>query len=106
MLWCAGYFATFWTTTGQTPGDRVMQIRVTRPDGSRLHVVRAIGRVGATFLAALPLFAGFVPIVLTERRRGMHDWLADTIVTRAPATIDAARAYARRDVRASRRRPG
>src|SRR3954466_301119 len=24
LLWTIGYFVTFWSTTGQTPGDRVM----------------------------------------------------------------------------------
>src|SRR3954453_15644997 len=27
-LWAAGYFIFFWSTTGQTPGNRVMRIRV------------------------------------------------------------------------------
>src|SRR5690349_20445502 len=26
--WAAGYFVFFWSTTGQTPGDRIMRIRV------------------------------------------------------------------------------
>ena len=84
LIWCVAYFATFWATTGQTPGDRVMQIRVTRGDGSRVHGIRAIVRVAATVAAAIPLFAGFVPIVLTERRRGLPDWVADTVVIRTP----------------------
>ena len=28
VVWTIGYFATFWSTTGQTPGDRLMRIRV------------------------------------------------------------------------------
>jgi uncharacterized RDD family membrane protein YckC len=85
--WCIAYWATFWATTGQTPGSRVMRIRVTRPDGSALRGGRATLRVGATVLAALPLLAGFVPILLNRRRRGLHDWLADTVVTRAPPAV-------------------
>src|SRR3954467_5892304 len=27
-LWAAGYFVFFWSTTGQTPGNRLMEIRV------------------------------------------------------------------------------
>jgi uncharacterized RDD family membrane protein YckC len=88
-LWSIAYYATFWATTGQTPGDRVMHIRVTRADGSRLHALRAIARVGATLLAALPLFAGFLPIALTERRRGLNDWLVDTVVTHVPPEMPA-----------------
>jgi hypothetical protein len=39
-------------------------------------MVRVVGVV----LAALPLFAGFVPVLFTDRRRGLADWLADTVV--------------------------
>jgi uncharacterized RDD family membrane protein YckC len=35
-------------------------------------------------LAALPLFAGFLPILLDDRRRGAHDMLAGTVVVPAP----------------------
>jgi uncharacterized RDD family membrane protein YckC len=42
-------------------------------------------RVAGLVLAALPLFAGFIPILLNERRRGFADWLADTVVVRAAA---------------------
>jgi len=82
-VWCIAYFTVFWSTTGQTPGDRVMHIRITRPDGARLHAVRAMLRLGGTVLAAIPLFAGFVPILVNERRRAFNDWLADTVVTNA-----------------------
>ena len=27
FLWCIAYWATFWATTGQTPGDRVMHLK-------------------------------------------------------------------------------
>lgn len=87
VLWAVGYFAVFWSTTGQTPGSRVMHIRVTRPDGARLHWLRAAARVGTTILAALPLFAGFVPVLLTRRRRGLNDMLADTVVTQAETLV-------------------
>jgi uncharacterized RDD family membrane protein YckC len=83
LLWVIAYFATFWATTGQTPGNRVMRIRVMRPSGARVHAWRAMVRVGGVVLAALPLFAGFLPILFTERRRGLADWLADTVVVNA-----------------------
>jgi uncharacterized RDD family membrane protein YckC len=90
--WCVLYWTTFWTTTGQTPGDRVMHIRVTSADGSRLHVVRAVIRLGGIVAAAIPFFAGFVPIMLTDRRRGLQDWLADTVViSDEPAATDRER---------------
>ena len=80
FVWVAAYFVTFWATTGQTPGNRVMRIRVTRSSGARLHLWRAIVRLVGVVLATIPLFAGFLPILFTDRRRGLADWLADTVV--------------------------
>lgn len=86
VLWTVGYFVVFWSTTGQTPGNRLMQIRVCLEDGERLKPRRALLRFGALVLAALPLFAGFLPVLTDSRRRGVHDMLAHTIVVRAPQT--------------------
>jgi uncharacterized RDD family membrane protein YckC len=83
FIWVIAYFATFWATTGQTPGNRLMRIRVTRSSGERLHMVRAIVRVAGVMVAAIPLFAGFVPILFTDRRRGFADWLVDSVVVNA-----------------------
>lgn len=90
IAWSAGYFVVFWSTTGQTPGGRVMQIRVVAPDGSPLRPGRGIVRCIGLVLAALPLFAGFVPILFNRRRRGLQDWLAPSVVIRAPQMSFAA----------------
>ena len=82
-LWTIGYFVAFWTTTGQTPGDHVLQIKVLRADGSRLLPRHAIVRLVGVVLSA-PLLIGFLPILVSERRRGLHDWLAGTVVRAAP----------------------
>jgi uncharacterized RDD family membrane protein YckC len=101
------YFVIFWTTTGQTPGARVMQIRVVSVDGAhvkpRWSVVRCVG----VLLAALPLFAGFVPILVTSRRRGFQDWLARTVVVEAPglSIAEVSRAKQRAIREASRQPP-
>jgi uncharacterized RDD family membrane protein YckC len=83
VVWSVAYFATFWTTTGQTPGNRAMRIRVEREDGERLRlrhtVLRLIGIV-----VSLPLLWGFAPILVSERRRGVPDMLAGTVVVAAP----------------------
>ena len=52
---------------------------------------RALFRFGALVLAALPFFLGFLPILLTERRRGLQDMLARTVVVDAPDLPDAPR---------------
>jgi uncharacterized RDD family membrane protein YckC len=74
------YFVAFWSTTGQTPGMRLMQLRVTtRSDGS-LRVVRSLVRLVGLALAIIPLFAGFLPVLVDRRRRALQDFVAGTVV--------------------------
>jgi uncharacterized RDD family membrane protein YckC len=84
LLWMVGYFVTFWTTTGQTPGDRLLRIRVLPASGGTMPPRRAVLRFVALTLAAIPLFAGFLLILVDDRRRGLHDVIARTIVVEAP----------------------
>jgi len=91
VLWVIAYFVTFWSTTGQTPGNRVMRLRVCDGAGRRLIPRRALLRFGGLTLAAVPLFAGFLPILVDNRRRGVHDMLARTVVVDAPREPAAAR---------------
>ena len=91
VVWTVAYFTLFWASTGQTPGNRVMEIRVVTADGGMLKPRRALFRFGALVLAALPFFLGFLPILLTERRRGLQDMLARTVVVDAPDLPDPPR---------------
>jgi uncharacterized RDD family membrane protein YckC len=79
-LLVGGYFVLFWTTTGQTPGMRMMRLRVVTYRGERVHFVRALIRLGGLVLAIIPLFAGFLPVLVDARRRALQDWLARTVV--------------------------
>ncbi|MCW2952218.1 MAG: domain containing protein [Conexibacter sp.] len=84
VLWTIGYFAAFWSTTGQTPGSRLMQIRVRDAGGGeRVPLRRALVRFAGVVLSAIPLGAGFAPILLNDRRRGLHDYVARTVVVHA-----------------------
>ena len=81
LAWFVGYFATFWSTTGQSPGARIMGVKVVcaRSDGP-VSLRAAIVRLGGMLLAAIPLFAGFLLILVDDRRRGLQDRLARTVV--------------------------
>jgi uncharacterized RDD family membrane protein YckC len=82
--WFVGYFATFWSTTGQTPGSRVMGVRVVcARGGGPVRLRSAVVRLAGMVLAALPLFAGFFLILVDDRRRGLQDRLARTVVVYA-----------------------
>ena len=88
IFWAVAYFVTFWSTTGQTPGARIMRFRVVAPGASRGHIGprRALVRLGGMVLAAIPLLAGYFIVLVDDRRRGLHDRLARTVVIDASAT--------------------
>ena len=76
-----GYFVLFWHTAGQTPGMRLMHVRVlSRRADRRLTVWRALVRTLGLALAILPCFLGFVPALVDHRRRALPDYLAGTVV--------------------------
>jgi len=101
LVWSAAYFVICWSSTGQTPGNRVMQIRVVRAkDGAALRPWRALMRLFGLMLAALPLFLGFLPILLNDRRRGLQDVIGGSVV------VGAADAPGRRSPGSSRLNPG
>ena len=97
IVWSIGYFVAFWSSTGQTPGSRLMQIRVVTANGGPFRPRRAILRCIGLVLAALPLFAGYVLILFDGKRRGFQDRLAGTLVVEAPQlSIAGARQASRR----------
>jgi len=98
VLWAIGYFVTFWSTSGQTPGARLMRIRVIdAADAARVGPVRAAIRVVGLVLATLPLFAGFLMMLWERRRRCLQDCLARTVVVHAPPRARIVRQRVPRD---------
>ena len=88
VMWGGAYFTTFWSTTGQTPGARMLRFRVLAPGEQRGRITprRALVRLIAMVLAAIPLLAGYLMVLFDDRRRGLHDRLARTVVVDAPDT--------------------
>jgi uncharacterized RDD family membrane protein YckC len=74
------YLVLFWSVVGQTPGMRAMHVRVVDANGDPPSLGRAIVRFFGLILAIIPLFAGFLPVLVDDRRRGIHDMLARTVV--------------------------
>jgi uncharacterized RDD family membrane protein YckC len=85
VLWAVSYFVLFWSSTGQTPGSRLMRIRVLDARARRpIGPLRAAARVGLLVLAAIPLFAGYLIMLWDARRRCLQDRFARTVVVYAP----------------------
>jgi uncharacterized RDD family membrane protein YckC len=75
------YFAYQESSVRQgTVGKQAMNIIVTDLEGNRISFDRATKRFVAKILAALPFGAGFLPIIFNEKRQGIHDMLAKTLV--------------------------
>lgn len=88
LLWTMGYFVFFWSASGQTPGDRVLGIRVEDAlTGAPVRPRRALLRLLALPLSALPLCAGFLLILVDDRRRALHDRIARTTVSYALPSV-------------------
>jgi uncharacterized RDD family membrane protein YckC len=77
------YLLAFWSLAGQTPGMRFLGLRLDADGEHRLGLRRAARRLVGLVLAVLPFGAGLVPILFSERRRGVQDRIAETGVVRA-----------------------
>jgi uncharacterized RDD family membrane protein YckC len=84
VIWAGGYFVAFWATSGRTLGNRVMYIRVAPAVGDKLGYRRAVQRFVGLVLAVIPLGLGLVGIVVSDRRRGFQDRLANSVVVHDP----------------------
>jgi uncharacterized RDD family membrane protein YckC len=65
-----------------TLGKRVLQLKVTDELGNRIGFGRATGRFFAKILSSMFFCIGFIMVGLTDRKRGLHDMLAGTLVMR------------------------
>lgn len=75
------YFAGLESSEWQaTLGKHLLGLKVTDTEGGRISFWRAVMRYFGKYLSALPLEFGFIMIAFTERKQGLHDFLADTVV--------------------------
>ena len=85
----AGYFILFeWLWDGQTPGKRLMKLRVIREDGRPITLWEAIARNLLRVFDAVPGFllpiysVGLIVIFLSNRDQRVGDIFAGTVVIR------------------------
>jgi uncharacterized RDD family membrane protein YckC len=86
LLVVAFYFVGFWSVTGQTPGMRLMRLRVQVRSGEPPSAPRSLLRLAGLILAIILLFAGFLPALFDRRRRALPDFVAGTTVVYARFT--------------------
>lgn len=77
----AVYFAFMHSRPAQASlGKMAVGIKVTGPDGERISFWRGFGRYFAFILAAIPLYIGLIMAGFTDRKRGLHDMICNTLV--------------------------
>jgi uncharacterized RDD family membrane protein YckC len=63
-----------------TLGKMIFGMKVTDLSGNRISFARATGRHFAKWLSGIILCIGYIMVGFTERKQGLHDILAETLV--------------------------
>jgi uncharacterized RDD family membrane protein YckC len=79
------YFVYFWSAAGagQTPGMRVLGLKVVKTDGSLLTWAGALLRLVALFISFIVLCIGVIWVAFDPNKQGWHDKIAGTYVVKA-----------------------
>ena len=65
-----------------TLGKMIFGMKVTDLSGNRLSFAHATGRHFAKWISSLTLCIGYIMVGFTERKQGLHDMIAGTLVRR------------------------
>jgi len=80
LLLDMAYFTYFHGTTGQTPGKRIMGLRVVQETGEPIGLGTGFLRWVGYIVSALPMLMGFLWAGADRRKQGWHDKIAGTVV--------------------------
>lgn len=78
-----GYYAGMESSSWQaTLGKKALGLIVVDEAGTRISFMRALGRYFAKILSALILMIGYIMVAFTDKKQGLHDMLASTLVVK------------------------
>jgi uncharacterized RDD family membrane protein YckC len=82
------YYAAFESSRLQaTPGKLALGMIVTDTDGEPVGFGTATGRFLGKFVSSIILYIGFLMILFTSQKQGLHDKIAGTLVMNKPREI-------------------
>lgn len=80
------YVIAYWTVAvgwkGRTIGKLMLGMKVVRANGSRVGYFRALVRYIGYLICYMTLGLGFLVIAFNKQKRGLHDFICDTMVVR------------------------
>ena len=79
-----GFFAKFWTHSGQTLGMQVWGIRVQNADGTAISLWQALLRFIVSIGSWLCLGLGFIWSLFDKHKRTWHDMYSSSQLVRIP----------------------
>lgn len=91
ILFSACFYIVMWVNfNGQTPGKKMMGIRIVKSNGSGLSYSDAIVRYIGYYISAIFLGIGFIWAAFDKKHQTWHDKISDTVVVKTnqkPVTV-------------------
>jgi uncharacterized RDD family membrane protein YckC len=83
IVFSALYHWYCWTHfTGQTPGKKIINIRIIKADGSEINDTDAFVRYFAGWLSVITVGVGWLMMQNNSHRQALHDKIAATVVVK------------------------
>jgi len=76
----AFYFIFFHASSGQTPGKKLLHLKVVGTDHKPIDMKKSVNRFLGYIVSALPLYFGFIMVAFNRKKQGLHDIIARTQV--------------------------
>jgi uncharacterized RDD family membrane protein YckC len=81
LIWVIGYYIYFPSSNMMaTPGKAVLGLKITDNDGNQITGGTAFVRYLGYIISAIVLYIGFLMVGFSDKKRGLHDMVAGTLV--------------------------
>lgn len=74
------YVSIFHAISGATIGKKILAIKIIDIEGGGVSFWQALIRAVGYFISAVPLYFGFLMVLLNSQKRALHDYIARTVV--------------------------